>query len=309
MFRITTLLILTAFSLSGLTQSYKFRKYVEQDGLNNRFVYTIDQDEMGNLMIGTGEGLYRYDGFHFEEISEQQGLSDDFLTCSANSSDGGIWYGHNKGLITKYKNGQCEHFDLSAFTNSRINGILEDDQLSLWILTQNDGILKRQANGEWKQFLKGIEDITLYSFFIDQRQRIWLGTDMGLLKAHINHDDEVKYDFIEEIIETKVACITKCTDGIVVGTEDSGIFRINIKDEKYSIEALSYREADFSSYSVNSLFEDAEKNLWICTNNKGLMQLTGLIDGKYLKMIRYQDNALLKTASENVCPTERETFG
>jgi|JI9StandDraft_1071089.scaffolds.fasta_scaffold03163_5 ligand-binding sensor domain-containing protein/serine phosphatase RsbU (regulator of sigma subunit) len=307
MFRIAATLLLFAFiAINAFSQSYKFRKYVEQDGLNNRFVYTIDQDELGNLMIGTGEGLYTYDGFQFKEISEQQGLNDDFLTCSSKATDGGIWYGHNKGLITKYKQGSFEHFDLSAFTNSRINSIIEDSQQSLWVLTQNDGILKRLPNGEWKQFIKGIEEVTLYSFFIDPRQRVWLGTDMGLLKAHITKDDEVKYDFIDEIIETKVACITKSNQGILIGTEDSGIFHIHLNEEKYSIESLSYHEKDFSSISVNSMFEDIENNLWICSNNQGLIQLTGKIDGKYMKMTRYQDKTILKTASMKMCMSDRE---
>jgi ligand-binding sensor domain-containing protein/serine phosphatase RsbU (regulator of sigma subunit) len=303
-FTILFILLMLAFHCGA--QSYNFKKYVEQNGLNNRFVYTIDQDELGNLLIGTGEGLYVYDGFNFDEISGKQGLSDNFLTCSLRSSDGSIYYGHNKGLITKYASQKFEHFDVSSFTQSRINSILEDSQKNIWVLTQNDGILKKDNQGNWKQYNKGIEDLTLYSFYIDEWQRIWLGSDMGLLKAHVANNDEVKYDFVDEVIETKVSSLYKGKNGVVVGTEDSGIYLLAPQNDGYELTKLQYRDFNFSTISVNSLYEDNDNNLWICSNNQGLIQLTGLVNGQFLKMIKYKDNEKEKTSSMRICKSDRE---
>ncbi len=306
MLRAPILILLLVACTGAIGQSYKFKKYNEQDGLNNRFVYTIDQDDQGNLLIGTGEGLYKYDGFTFEESNALKGLNDNFLTCSEKSEDGSIWYGHNKGLISRFSKGVFEQFDLSAFTQSKINDIIEDDHHNLWVLTQNDGILLKDPEGTWKQYVKGIEDFTLYSFYVDNYQRVWLGTDVGLLNAHISNNDEIAFDWVEEIIETKVSSIHKSSSGLFVGTDDSGIFKINFSQKNFTVESLMHMGNNFSEISVNSMYEDAESNLWICSNNEGLIQLTGLVNGQYLKLIRYTDSAILKSASMRICREDRE---
>lgn len=287
-------------------QSFKFRKYAEQDGLNNRFVYTLDQDEWGNLMIGTGEGLYVHDGSTFFEISEKQGLSDNFLTCSSPGKQGAVWYGHNKGLITRYANHHFEHFDISGYTESRINSIYEDESGNLWVLTQNDGLLKKHTDDKWSQYKKGIEEFTLYSFIVDTEQTIWLGTDMGLLKAKITGEETLEYEWIDEIIETKVSTLTKHNNTIYAGTEDSGLFQITPTDNADQIMPILYKGQELKDLSINSIFTEKGNTLWLCTNNKGLIQLSKPIANDYYKMVRYRDKSQLKTSSVRICKTDRE---
>ncbi len=304
--RISLLILLLATQQLTSGQSFKFKKYLEQDGLNNRFVYTIDQDEAGNLMIGTGEGLYKYDGFTFEEYNDLNATSDNFLTCSAKSYDGSIWYGHNKGLISQYRKGAFEHFDLSSFTQSKISAIQVDNQHNLWVLTQNDGILLKDEKGSWKQYSKGIEEFTLYTFHVDEKQRIWLGTDVGLLVAHVSNSNEIIYEWVDEIVETKVSSICEDKSGLYIGTDDAGIFKINFTPKNFDVLSLTHLGKTFANYSVNSLFVDDENNLWICTNKEGLLQLAGLVDGQYLKLIRYNDNSIMKSSSMRICREDRE---
>jgi ligand-binding sensor domain-containing protein/serine phosphatase RsbU (regulator of sigma subunit) len=298
------ILFLMTYALYG--QSFKFIKYAEHDGLNNRFVYTLDQDEWGNLMIGTGEGLYIHDGSKFQEISEEQGLSDNFLTCSSPGKQGAVWYGHNKGLITKYINHHFEHFDISSYTQSRINSIYEDELGNLWVLTQNDGLLKKSTEGKWSQFKKGIEEFTLYSFVIDDKQTIWLGTDIGLLKANISGEDAIEYDWIEEIIETKVSSLTKHNNTIYAGTEDSGIFQIRSANNSLEILPILFKGQELKDLSINYIFTEKENTIWLCTNNKGLIQLSRPVANDYFKLVRYRDKSQLKTSSVRICASDRE---
>ena len=44
------------------SQQYKFEHYGQTIGLNNPFINSIEQDEHGFLVIGTGEGLGVFDG-------------------------------------------------------------------------------------------------------------------------------------------------------------------------------------------------------------------------------------------------------
>lgn len=287
-------------------QSFKLKKYSEQEGLKNRFIYSIDQDKKGRLWIGTGEGLFSYDGFHFTEYRSENGLGDNFITCSYEDSQGNIWFGHNNGRLTKFDGNQLSNFDISEITTSKINQISEDKDHNLWFLSQNDGLLKLEAGNTCTTYSKGIEDLTLFSFLFDHKGKLWLGTDMGLLSARIGEGGEITYDFIDEIIETKVTSIIHQKDKIFVGTDDSGVFVVEYESDVVKINPVLYNETDFSEYIVNSLYSDEEENLWIGTNTKGLLQLMAPEGNNYHKLVTYRDINKANTASIRICKKDRE---
>lgn len=306
MTKLYALIISFFISDALICQSYKFRKYAEQDGLNNRFIYTLDQDELGNLMIGTGEGLYTYDGFTFSEVSVKQGLNDNFLTCSTTGSNGTVWYGHNEGLLTKYQFQKFEHFDISAYTHSRINGLFEDNQGNLWILTQNDGVIKKTPDGKYFRYNKGIEEFNLYSFAIDKFGNIWLGTDIGLIKARATQDDALEFDWVGDIIETKVSCLLIDGNYIYAGTDDYGIFKVSTSETGAQADPVLFKGQSLQDYSVNSIFIDQDKSIWLCTNNDGLVQITNPLENNFQKLIHYREKEDSKSASVRICKTDRE---
>ncbi|NNE55995.1 MAG: hypothetical protein HKN32_08250, partial [Flavobacteriales bacterium] len=70
--------ILTLCLLVGLSskaQSFKFRHFGDLDGISTLFVYSIDQNEHGYLMVGTDKGLFKFDGFRFESFAEEDSLT------------------------------------------------------------------------------------------------------------------------------------------------------------------------------------------------------------------------------------------
>ena len=56
-----TLFLVFSFELPA--QDYFFRQYTNEENFHHPFVYSINQDGDGFLWIGTGEGLYRFNGF------------------------------------------------------------------------------------------------------------------------------------------------------------------------------------------------------------------------------------------------------
>ncbi|MFN0032496.1 MAG: two-component regulator propeller domain-containing protein [Flavobacteriales bacterium] len=287
-------------------QSFKFRQFNEQNGLNNKFIYSIDQDEQGYLMVGTGEGLFRFDGFSFRQYTTTDGIADDFITCSLKDNEQNIWFGHGNGTITRYSKNKFQKIDLSALTVSRINQIYQSPDGRLWAVAQNDGLLMHQADNSWKKINKGIEEFTLYTMCIDSQGVLWIGTDMGLLKAAISNDDEVKYDFVEEIFETKVSSMASYGTEIFVGTDESGVFRI-VRDNTIShITALKFDSINFSSYNVNNLMMDNEQRLWLSSNNHGLLQLGSYATGKFKELTDYSHNATLGHQSVRITFVDRE---
>lgn len=303
--RISLSFLLLCAPLLSVAQSYKYKLFSEKDGLKNRFVYTLDQDRRGYLMIGTGDGLYSYNGFEFVEYNTTNGLPHNFVTCSTIDEDGAIWYGFDNGSLTWFLNGKTDTVNLNEYTHSRINQIICQDGF-LWLLSQNDGILRRDKEGQWTQFSEGLSDFTLYSFFVEKNNRIWLGTDVGLLLLSIQ-GKSMELNFVDEISESKVSHIFRYQDNLYVGTDDKGIFTIDINNGGNKITPLNYQEMDFSSYEINSLFVSSIGDLWICTNNKGLIQLSAFAEGVYRKMKTHDPpSGNLQTKSFKVCVEDKE---
>jgi ligand-binding sensor domain-containing protein/serine phosphatase RsbU (regulator of sigma subunit) len=288
----------------GSGQSYEYTRYSEKDGLKSRFVYSINQDAGGNLLVGTGEGLYSYDGFSFREFNTDKGLINNFITCSEKDAQGGIWFGHDNGALTYLLDDRIDTINLSEFTHSRINQIVSREN-ELWVLTQNDGLLCRNAKNQWQQFKDGLDDFTLYSFHIDRFNRIWLGTDIGLLLLEIS-GKTFDYTFIDEISGSKVSCILPQNDKLLIGTEDLGIFILQLNEKDYNVDVLRFEEEEFNSYHVNSLFLTPIGDLWICSNNKGVLQLSAMVNGAYRKRKEHAGIKSIQSQSIRTCTMDRE---
>ena len=46
-----------------------FINFSEKEGLNEKYIYSITQDKNNTLWIGTGGGLYRFDGHYFTKVN------------------------------------------------------------------------------------------------------------------------------------------------------------------------------------------------------------------------------------------------
>lgn len=66
----TLLLVVTALGVTADTQ-LTGRSITTRDGLPSNQVYDMDQDDDGYIWMGTSNGLYRYDGYHFTPISHE----------------------------------------------------------------------------------------------------------------------------------------------------------------------------------------------------------------------------------------------
>ncbi|MEL6592261.1 MAG: histidine kinase [Bacteroidota bacterium] len=56
------------FSVSLLAQSPTYQAIKRSNGLPDRNIFSIFQQESGALIVGSGDGIYQYDGFEFEAV-------------------------------------------------------------------------------------------------------------------------------------------------------------------------------------------------------------------------------------------------
>jgi signal transduction histidine kinase/ligand-binding sensor domain-containing protein len=129
--------------------------------------------------------------YHFEKITELQGLSDNRVTCFQKDRTGFMWIGTQNGLnrydghtFQIYKPGQ-KKFKLS---HEHINDIEEDEHGRLWVATwhglnvidpKNDSlyVFLPDEDGAAQQKTR-IASNLIWDSYIDKKGRVWLALDV-----------------------------------------------------------------------------------------------------------------------------------
>ncbi len=79
-------------------QRYTFKHYLQDAGLSNLAVNTVNQDSEGYLWVATDNGLFRYSGRRFQRFGPDDGLPQDDVTALVVSSRGTIWAATPNGI-------------------------------------------------------------------------------------------------------------------------------------------------------------------------------------------------------------------
>jgi len=101
--------VLLLFILSAAGQEYGYTRYDSKDGLAGSTVYCMTQDKDGFLWFGTDAGLSRFDGTHFKNFTQEDGLPDNEIIQLFADSKGRIWISPFKKSICYYYKGKIHN--------------------------------------------------------------------------------------------------------------------------------------------------------------------------------------------------------
>src|SRR5580704_15570567 len=91
-------MLFLACALLCHAERYSFKHYLQESGLSNLSVNTINQDQDGFLWVATDNGLFRYNGRLFQHFGSEDGLVQDDVTALAVSPGGAVWAGTPVGI-------------------------------------------------------------------------------------------------------------------------------------------------------------------------------------------------------------------
>jgi signal transduction histidine kinase/ligand-binding sensor domain-containing protein len=113
-------------------------------------VWALAQSPDGYLWLGTGAGLYRFDGVRFERIRATAGVAFPAVDITAllATPSGDIWIGYQNGGVSLLRDGGLVNFK-EGVPKGPVRQFAEDQDHAIWMMA--DFGLARFTNGRWQE--------------------------------------------------------------------------------------------------------------------------------------------------------------
>ncbi|WP_020532559.1 hybrid sensor histidine kinase/response regulator transcription factor [Flexithrix dorotheae] len=247
----------------------------------NKVVYALEEDEEGNLLIGTESGGFyvldkqtRKFTRYSHEPADDTSLNDNSIQCIYQSNDGIVWLGTNIGGVNFYnKNAKpIVHFqhqpNKNSLSGNNVLCIKEDNEGIVWIGTDGKGLNRfNRANNHFEEILSDqITDDVIRTMGLDAEGNLWLGTFRGGLNI-LNNNKTLwninnRQDF--KVFGNRIEKIYLDQNGDII-LSGNKVYR-NRKGTFQYEELVSIPER------TNIILQDRKENYWFGTHN-GLYRL------------------------------------
>ncbi len=180
---VSRILMATLLSAAlGTAERYRFRHYGLDEGLNTA-VSVILQDRTGFLWVGTGNGLFRYDGGRFQRFGQEDGLPSASIRCMLESADGTLWVGTGAGLARLRRN-RFQAVDLGVPPHSVDLHVLASGNGRLYVgLDQGMATGTLGADGEPHFHLEpDVPGQPVWGIHVDADGAVWFGSGVRLCR-------------------------------------------------------------------------------------------------------------------------------
>ena len=223
----------------------KFIRILDKE-LSSQFIYSMDEDEQGNIWIGTAYGLNKLD-IKSNEVEK---------------------YFHDEE-------------NLNSISSNNVYEVYCDKNNIVWIGTSNKGISKiDNSTGVITRYEYNPEDRTsvpsdfIRDFLRDRNDRLWIATSEGLslydekkdVFYNYKSNGYDKYGLVSEdvfsIIEDNLGCIWVGTNGGI------SYFDPNNSVEHYAMDP--YNDNSLADNMVQGIYEDEDGLIWVGTSSKGI---------------------------------------
>jgi len=204
----------------------------------------------------------------FERLGVDDGLSQVSVNCSYQDELGMMWFGTRDGL-NRYDGNEIKVFkriygDTTSLNNANIKAITGDDNGYLYVLTPGE-VVKFDLKQETFSTILSEGNGALAK----GKNKIWIGVRNKLYSYNLK-DNKLSTEYTFD--NTSFNCIYESTDNICwIGT-NKGLLSV---DSNLTIGSY------LTDSQVRAIYEDKNKNLWVCTDNKGLARIKKNGDIKY----------------------------
>lgn len=176
----------------GRAEQLPLKSYRSTDGLPSDNVNCIRQDAHGFLWFCTTFGLSRFDGAHFTDYGEKDGLTFPTINDLIETRQGVYWVATNGGGVFRLdpRSGDARFVNFPIGTEpaaGRINALFEDRAGRIWA-GADAGLFRLEAGAsQFATVALGLpahpdREVQVWDFAEDGEGSIWIATKFGLVR-------------------------------------------------------------------------------------------------------------------------------
>ncbi|MGC3988637.1 MAG: two-component regulator propeller domain-containing protein [Chthoniobacteraceae bacterium] len=249
-----------------VSDEYVLRTWGVEDGLPSNYVSGITQTPDGYLWLATQGGLTRFDGVRFTPFLKDfaPALTSNRVSAVFAARDGVLWVGFDQGGMARMVG---DHFDSILSMDpagdpiNRVGSFAEDATGATW-----GGVVSQQKAFRWHQ-----GQLTAFSekdgigwegqtaVYSDREGRIWITTvhDCGIFEQGHFRPVDVNGGIWPRLGVDRAGGMWASRDGMLLHYEADGSHRV---------------VAEIGVMTVQAVFEDSHGDVWIGTNDQGLLR-------------------------------------
>ena len=238
---------------------------------SDRF-FSVLEDRKGNFWFGTyGSGIYYYDGRFFQHFTTKQGLANNQVSTIYEDKTGNIWFGANGG-VSRYDGKSFLNFTTEGGLSTKdVNSIIEDKTGKFWFGTRGNTYVY-----DGKTFTvftnNGNPFTNVWSIIEDRKGILWLGGGNGLWRYDGSTFTKFTENFVNYVYEDKKGNIW------TTGSKDKRMFAFSRYDEKSLSNKKPTVTVITQSLNLFGILEANDGSIWF-----GAFDGVYRYDGKSIK--------------------------
>ena len=241
-------------------------------------ILSLHWDQRGVLWIGLEEdGLCQMSTDGFVSFDDPQ-LKGAHVFSIAESHEGIIWLATSVGLFQFQTNSTLKKIDLDESLGNTARTVRVDAKGRVWV--GMDLGLVRIDNSEIRSWTSndGLPGSSVHALHVGSESTVWIGTDAGLAKfANEQLTTVYRHDPKLGLTTSVFEDSDKYLWVAGIFNRQRGLFRVDLghsESKEFSEPELQVLFGEASSkFSVTSLFQDSERNLWVGADGVGLARL------------------------------------
>ncbi len=184
-------------------------------------VAAITEDRLGQIWLGTQNGLARFQAGQFKFFRQSDGLVHTEVKVLFEDREGALWIGTVKGL-SRFKDGVFTNYTTrEGLSNDYVRDIYEDEDGALWIATYGGGLNWFQAGHfEHLTTTNGLPDDFLTRILVVDMNQFWLLGNRGIFSL----DRRTLNDYLSSKTKMVLCNNFGVSDGLEVTEGNGGNF-------------------------------------------------------------------------------------
>jgi ligand-binding sensor domain-containing protein/serine phosphatase RsbU (regulator of sigma subunit) len=272
----TCLVVIFAVNVHLVTgQVLSARLFSEDNGLQQNFIFSIDQDSNGVLILGTESGVVNYNGDYFSTAVPVSSLAEQQVAAVHCDRNGKVWVGHFQSGVSTINRNVCSIADSSSHVRGRISSFTEDGNGNVWGLADGRGLFRINLRTQKVNTVSGCrlsEGEPVYF-----HEQLLIGSESGLRIYDIGDDYSVSLRYIlaeTQNLRITSVCIARMyrREIVFASAEGLGIFYYEWSNGSFEFKGRLGHELIPADAFVTSLSGDQFNTLWVGTMGYGLFK-------------------------------------